>query len=185
MATYADMFEYSSFFMVMNTCTVEYKGVTLLKDMCRRKAGAKIDKIVLDPKTGKFSVPRAPAPAPHPPPVPVEFKGVHTRFESESESESESEPKPKKKRSSTKKKDITVFKVYSGRKIHKVSDENDEAFETVTDSIVDILGMYELKNHFSVNGDGCIVVCGIWDEFDTKTRHKTESGTFSFKRIAI
>ncbi len=176
MATYADMFEYSSFVIVTNTCKIEYSDVTLLKDMCKKKAGTKLPKIVLNPKTGAFTIPRA-ARVTVKKAAPVEFKGVHTRFEDKDESLD----KPKKKRAT--KKETTVFKVYKGRCIHKV-DDKDKAFDTVTDSIVDILGMYELKNQLSVNGDGCIVMNGVWDEFDTKTRYKTESGEYSFKRIA-
>lgn len=185
--TYTDMFEYAQMSIIMNTCTIEYTDVTLLKDMCKKKAGAKIAKIVLDPKTGIFTIPRAKKTPVHVPvSEPVEFKGVHTRFESESE------PEPEKKKRVSKmktKKDeevfMTVFKVYSGRKIHKVVDKNDQAFEDVVETVSGILNIYgyDFKNHFSVNDDGCIVLCGRWDEIDTKTRHKTEYGNFAFKRI--
>lgn len=176
MATYADMFEYASFTVVMNDCTIEYSDVTLLKDMCKKKAGTKLPKIVLNPKTGAFTVPRA-APVTVKK-APVEFKGVHTRFEDEEHS---SLDKPKKKRAT--KKEKTIFKVYKGRCIHKV---DDKAFEQVTDSICFNLNLYgtDMKKHFSIDTNGCIVFEGNWGEFDTKTRYKTESGEYSFKRIA-
>lgn len=182
MATaYADMFEYAQMSIITNTCTIEYTDVTLLKDMCKKKAGVKITKIVLNPKTGNFTIPRAKKiPAPVPVPAPVEFKGVHTRFDSE--------PEKKKKKCVSKKKDETVFKVYKGRNVYNVVDKHDEAFEDIIDKIDDILGGTEVLGGIitpkvcHVNDDGCIVVRGKWDEyFDTKTRYKSESGTYDFK----
>lgn len=200
METYSNIFEYASFAIMMNTCTIEYTDVTLLKTLCKKKAGTKLKRVILDAKTGVFSIDaeqnkktKAPAAAaPVAPATAVEFKGVHTRFESESESES-SEKKKKPKRA-TKKKDektfVTMFKVYKGRSIHKIVDKDDEAFEEIVDKIDEILGGTDMLGGIitpdvcCVNDDGCIVVRGVWDEFDTKTRYKTYSGKYAFKRIA-
>lgn len=172
---YSDTFEYSSFCVIMNTCKIEYSGVILLKEMCGKKVGTKIDKLILDPSNGCFSIPKGVRKVKEVKP-PVEFKGVHTRFESP-----EPEPKPKPKRTTKKKEEYTtVFKVYNGRKIHKVEKDN-EAYEWVVETIEKALDGRDLTNHFSVNDDGCIVMCGIWDEFELKKRIKI--GVYSFARI--
>lgn len=190
---YSDLFEYSSFAFLMNNSTLEYSNVTLLKDLCGKKAGTYIDKLVLNPANGNFTVARmrrANAVVAEAAKTLVEFKGVHTRFESESET-SEKEPSPKRTRATTKKKpktNTTVFKVYRGRSIHKIVDKDDEAFEEIVDKIDEILGGTDMLGGIitpdvcCVNDDGCIVVRGVWDEFDMKTRIK--AGTYAFKRIA-
>lgn len=177
---YSDLFTYGVFGGIRDWHTVSYKNVKLIKDMCGKKNGDEIDEIILDTCTGKFTIPRTPAKkSPVTLTPPVEFKGKHTRFEEEPPS-----PPKKKRATKTEKEKVhtTVFKVYSGRKIHKVEEFDDEAYEIVTDKIGDILEGYDLKNHFSVNDNGCIVMCGIWDQFELKKRIKTESG-YSFARI--
>jgi len=80
---YSDMFTYDEYTFLMNNYTAIYSNVTLLKDMCGKKADAKLDEIHLDTRTGKFTVPprhstRAVETAAAK--TLVEFKGVHTRF---------------------------------------------------------------------------------------------------------
>ena len=79
--TYVDLITYESFYIIfMNNCTIEYSDVTLLKHMCGKKPGTKVDKIILNPKDGSWTIPKSKTPVPKKPLV-VEFKGVHTRFE--------------------------------------------------------------------------------------------------------
>ena len=83
MATqYSDMFTYNT--LAFDGANVCYSGVTLLKDMCAKKSGTKLDEIRLDTRTGKFTVPRltrAKTAMETAAKTLVEFKGVHTRFE--------------------------------------------------------------------------------------------------------
>lgn len=90
---YSDMFTYGTFVGIHDWCTVSYKNVTLLKDLCGKKAGTTVDEIRLNMTNGKWTVPRATRA-----PVAeeetdaaktlVEFKGVHTRFPEEDEDKS-------------------------------------------------------------------------------------------------
>lgn len=80
---YSDLFTYGEFIGIRDWCTVSYKNVTLMKDMCGKKVGAKLDEIHLDTRTGKFTVPRRHSTRTvetEAAKTLVEFKGKHTRF---------------------------------------------------------------------------------------------------------
>lgn len=172
---YSDLFTYGVFGGIQDWCTVSYKNVTLLKELCGKKAGTVLDEIRLNTCKGTFTVPRVQKKKP----VAVEFKGTHTRFEDDEPEEAPAPaPAPEKKKRVTKKEE-TIFKVYEGRKIHTVSEFDDEAYEIVTDAIADMLEV--MKSKFSVDAKGCIVMCGIWEQFELKKRFK--AGKYSFARI--
>jgi hypothetical protein len=85
---YSDLFTYET--LAFDGANVSYANVTLLKDMSAKKAGAKLDEIRLDTRTGKFTVPRSKAGAlstrsktemETAAKTLVEFQGKHTRFE--------------------------------------------------------------------------------------------------------
>jgi hypothetical protein len=87
---YSDLFTYET--LAFDGANVSYANVTLLKDMSAKKAGAKLDEIRLDTRTGKFTVPRPKAGAlstrsktemETAAKTLVEFQGKHTRFEEE------------------------------------------------------------------------------------------------------
>lgn len=176
------MFEYSSFAIMMNTSEIEYSNVVLLKELCGKKAGTKINKIVFNPANGIFNIPaNVKITAPRPKKPKVEFKGVHTRFEDEEVVPPS--PVPEKKSQNKKEKTYTtVFKVYKGRCIHKVSEFDDVAYECVVDEIEKILEGHDLKNHITVDVNGCIVMCGVWNQFELKKRIK--AGLYSFARVS-
>jgi hypothetical protein len=102
MATqYSDLFTYGTFVGIQDWRSVCYSNVVLLKDLCGKKAGATVDKIILDTTTGKFTVPRSTRTSTAMETAAktlVEFKGVHTRFP---DSDDESPPKPSKKKKAT------------------------------------------------------------------------------------
>jgi hypothetical protein len=80
--TYSDLFTYDSF-EFCGKVAVSYKNVTLLKDVCGKKVGSKIEEIRLDTTNGKFTVPRRKSIRLEETAAAntlVEFKGVHTRF---------------------------------------------------------------------------------------------------------
>lgn len=170
---YSDMFQYSSF--VMNTFKIEYSGVTLLKDMCGKKAGDKIDKIVLDPSNGSFTVKSYSKKIPVPKkPNMVEFKGVHTRFEDEDDDD-DLEYIPNVVESST-------FKIFTGR--NKVTRINDDMFDEFSNYIHE-LGCGSKDNLVINCATDLIRVAGVNLEsyFDLKKRYKLPSGNFSIMRI--
>jgi hypothetical protein len=87
---YSDIFTYET--LAFDGANVSYANVTLIKDICAKKAGAKLDEIRLDTRTGKFTVPRPKAPAlstrsktemETAAKTLVEFQGKHTRFPEE------------------------------------------------------------------------------------------------------
>lgn len=86
---YSDLFTYGTFDGIQDWRSVSYQNVVLLKDLCGKKAGATIDKIILDTTTGKFTVPRttrASTAMETAARTLVEFKGVHTRFPDDEDS---------------------------------------------------------------------------------------------------
>lgn len=179
---YSDLFEYASFSVVMNTCMIEYTDVKLLKDLCGKKAGTSVRKIVLNPKNGSWSIPKTNNTKPAPMPVlkkTVEFKGVHTRFEDKDESlDSDDELVyiPNEVKSST-------FKVFQGRK--RVTDTWD-LYDDFSKYVYD-LGSGS-KDTIAVNaahGDGLIRVAGIDLEphFELNKRYKLPFGNYSIVRI--
>jgi hypothetical protein len=169
---YADMFEYASFFVVMNTCKIEYNDVKLLKDMCDKKAGTKIEKIVLNPADGSWSIPKTKGARPAPVHVPkkkVEFKGVHTRFEDESD---DMVYVPNIIPSST-------FKVFQGRtRVRNISIEFDDFSKYIQELVGDDT---IVVNH----SKDLIRVAGIDLEaqFDLNNRYKLPFGNYSIVRI--
>ena len=82
---YSDLFTYET--LAFDGANVSYSNVTLLKDICAKKAGVSVDEIRLNTRTGKFTVPRSKATARSTTAIEtaartlVEFKGTHTRFE--------------------------------------------------------------------------------------------------------
>lgn len=180
MATmYADMFEYETFVFIMNTSMIEYTNVKLLKDMCGKKAGSEIDKIVLNPANGVFTIHKTKKTLPQKKkPNVVEFKGVHTRFEDSDESLDKDDDLvyiPNEVKSST-------FKFYEGRK--KVTNIHDDLFEEFKNFIND-LGSGSRDIIVINNTDELIRVAGIDLEsrFEVKKRHKLPSGKYSFVRV--
>lgn len=169
--TYADLFEYESFHVLMNNCTIEYMNVKLLKDMCGKKAGTEIDKIVLNPATGAFTVPKTKNVAQSKKPLVVEFKGVHTRFEDKDE---DLVYIPVEVKSST-------FKFYEGRK--RVGLMTFELFDEIEKFMRDI-GKSD-KIVITYDDEGLVRVAGVDLEsrFDLKKRHKLPSGKYSFARV--
>ena len=179
---YSDLITYESLFIVMNTCTIEYTDVTLLKDMCGKKAGAYLNKIVLNPKDGSWTIPNSlskAAPVPTPKKTFIEFKGVHTRFEDESLDKDSSLDDdlvyiPNTIKSST-------FKFFQGRKrVTDVYDLHDEFSKYIYD-----LGSGS-KDTITVNdADDLIRVAGIDLEpyFELKKRYKLPFGNYSIVRI--
>lgn len=173
MNTYSDLFEYESFCVLRN---IEYTKVKLLKNMCGKKAGTEIDKIVLNPATGVFTIQKT-LPQKKKPNV-VEFKGVHTRFEDSDESLDKDDDLvyiPNEVKSST-------FKFYEGRK--KVTNIHDDLFEEFKNFIND-LGSGSRDIIVINNTDELIRVAGIDLEsrFEVKKRHKLPSGKYSFVRV--
>lgn len=187
---FSDLFEYDSFAFVMNTCTAEYTNVTLLKDMCKKKAGTHIDKLSMNPKTGKFSIisTKVSASEHEVAKTLVEFKGVHTRFDDEDE-ETAPAPVPKKTRCSayTAKGTVCSKCAIEGEvfcKIHlkssappptddsfskfKVYDgrkihktvKYDDAYEEIVQRVCDVGCTSSKKLTFSVDEDGCVVAHG-------------------------
>jgi hypothetical protein len=78
---YSDLFTYES--LAFSKSDVVYSNVTLLKDMCAKKANVTLDEIRLDTRTGKFTVPRRKSTRVEETTAAktlVEFKGKHTRF---------------------------------------------------------------------------------------------------------
>ena len=187
---YANLFEYESFRIVMNTCMIEYTCVTLLNQVCGKKPGDQIDRIVLNPADGSWSIPVKTKKKPLMAPVPkksniVEFKGVHTRFEDSDESLDKEQSRgsgddleyiPNDVKSST-------FKVFQGRK--RVTDTWD-LYDEFSKYIYD-LGSGS-KDTIAVNaahGDGLIRVAGIdlEPQFELKKRYKLPFGNYSIVRI--
>lgn len=94
---YSDIFTYET--LAFDGANVSYTSVTLLKDLCGKKAGVSVDEIRLDTRTGKFTVPRSKAPAlsnastrattamETAAKTLIEFKGKHTRFPDSTEVE--------------------------------------------------------------------------------------------------
>lgn len=81
---YSDLFTYES--LMFDGVHVSYTNVTLLKDMCAKKANVTLDEIRLDTCTGKFTVPRRKSTRVEETIAAktlVEFKGKHTRFPDE------------------------------------------------------------------------------------------------------
>jgi hypothetical protein len=68
---YSDLFTYET--LEFDGANVSYANVTLLKKISTKKAGAKLDEIRLNTRTGKFTVPRSKT-------TRIEFQGNHTRF---------------------------------------------------------------------------------------------------------
>lgn len=165
--TYADLFEYESFHVF---CTVEYMKVKLLKDMCGKKAGTEIDKIILNPANGAFTIPKTKKKAvvPSKKPLGAEFKGVHTRFE---DSDEDFVYIPNKVKSST-------FKFYEGRK--KVRLMTYELFEEI-EKFMNEMG----RSVITYDDEGLVRVAGVDLEplFDLKTRYTLPSGKYSFVRV--
>ncbi len=97
---YSDMFTYGTFVGIYDWCTVSYKNVTLLKDLCGKKAGTILGEIRLNMTNGKFTVPRGESSKGKPEEETiaaktlVEFKGKHTRFPEEEEDFESSLPLP-------------------------------------------------------------------------------------------
>ena len=182
---YADLFEYASF-AVTRKFTIEYTDVKLLNDLCGKKAGVSVNKIVLNPANGTWSIPKTNGTRPAPVPTPkkkVEFKGVHIRFE-DSEDKSPLLDKdesldlvyiPNKIPSST-------FKVFQGRK-----------------RIYDLYKEYDFPDDFSnymydLVGDDNIVVNHVKDlvrvagsdletMFEVNKRYKLPFGNYSIVRV--
>lgn len=170
--TYADLFEYESFHVLMNNCTIEYMKVKLLKDMCGKKAGTELDKIVLNPKTGLFTIKKTVKLPPPSKPSFVEFKGVHTRFE---DSDEDLVYVPIEVKSST-------FKFYEGRK--KVTQIKDDLFEEFEKFIHD-MGSGSRDKIVINHAYEFIRVSGVDLEslFDLKKRYKVPSKKYSFVRV--
>lgn len=86
---YSDLFTYGTFVGIHDWCTVSYKNVTLLKDLCGKKAGTTLGEIRLNMTNGKWTVPRGESARAEETETAaktlVEFKGVHTRFPEEEE----------------------------------------------------------------------------------------------------
>lgn len=85
---YSDLFTYCIFVGIHDWCTVSYKNVTLLKDLCGKKAGTTLGEIRLNMTNGKWTVPRGESSKGKPEEETeteaktlVEFKGKHTRFQ--------------------------------------------------------------------------------------------------------
>lgn len=171
--TYADLFEYESFQVL---CNIEYMKVKLLKDMCGKKAGTEIDKIVLNPANGVFTIKKTKKTVPVHKPSIVEFKGVHTRFEDKDEDTSLDEELvyiPIEVKSST-------FKFYEGRK--KVKVMKDDLFEEFEEFMRDTGKSDKIViNHASE----LIRVSGVDLDsiFDLNKRYKLASGKYSFVRV--
>lgn len=173
--TYADMFEYESFHVLRN---IEYMKVRLLKDMCGKKAGTEIDKIILNPANGAFTIPKTKKVAQPKKPLVVEFKGVHTRFEDSDESPDKDEDLvyvPNEVKSST-------FKFYEGR--YKITEMRDDLFEEIEKFMRD-MGSGSTNKIVINNSSEFIRVAGIDLEsrFDLKKRYKLPSGKYSFVRV--
>lgn len=170
--TYADLFEYESFQVLCKK--IEYMKVKLLKDMCGKKAGTEIDKIVLNPANGVFTIKKTKKTVPVHKPSIVEFKGVHTRFEDKDESLDEDLVYvPIEVKSST-------FKFYEGRK--KVKLIKDDLFDEFEEFMRDTGKSDKIViNHASE----LIRVSGVDLDsiFDLKKRYKLASGKYSFVRV--
>ena len=172
---FADLIEYTSFHIVMNTLMIEYTGVTLLKHMCGKKPGTKIEKILLNPKDGSWSIPKtAPVPDPKKKNIFVEFKGVHTRFEDSDESiENILEYVPS-----------STFKVFEGRKRVTKIDVDTEFYEKFCNYIHDLgSGSSQLV---TINAATDLIrVAGIDLQayFELKKRYKLQFENYSIVRV--
>lgn len=175
---YSDLFEYST----LNKSTLEYLNVTLLKNMCGKKAGTYIDKIVLNPVNGKFTIPRKKShksdtdTAVMAVKPPVEFKGVHTRFEDNEDTPLDN----------TKVLDSFAFKIYEGRKIHKVV-KYDDAYEELIQSICEHVSINDIE--IDIDSKNSLVNIStsknLHTYFDMKKRNKTSSGKYSFALTSL
>lgn len=161
--TYSDLFTYESFYIFMNTCMIEYTGVTLLKDMCGKKTGSNVNKMVFNPKDGSWIVHSHKKKKTT---KVVEFKGVHTRFEE----------------SSLDKVYSSTFKIFSGR--NRVKQIDSDVFDEFSRYIYDI-GSGSKDNVVINNSTDLIRVEGVnlENKFDIKKRYKIPSGKYSFVRI--
>lgn len=184
MAQYSDIFQYSSFSVIMKNCTIEYYNVTLLKDLCDKKAGYKCDKLILNPANGSWTIPKTKgitkAPVPKKKPNMVEFKGVHTRFEDKEDMSLGKEELvyiPNKIESST-------FKVFEGRRRVKRIFEDSDFYEEFVKYIHD-LGCGSTDNIMVNNSIDLIRVAGIDLEpyFEINKRYKLPYENFSIVRI--
>ena len=171
--TYADIFQYKSF--VFNKSKIEYSVVTLLKELCGKKTGSKIEKIVLNPADGSWTIPKSKAPpVPTPKKTFVEFKGVHTRFE---DSDDEIVYTPNTVESST-------FKVFEGRKrVNRIS--SDSAFYEEFVKYINDLGSGSQDKIMVNNADNFIRVAGVNLEsyFELNKRYKLPFRNFSISRV--
>ena len=207
---YTDLITYESFNIVMNTCMIEYMDATLLKHMCGKKPGTKVEKIVLNPKDGSWKIPKRPVHVSAPKKTFVEFKGVHTRFEDsdaslDKEQSNGSGEKKKSLGSGEKKKsgnkdtsldkdleyipnDVksSTFKVFQGRKrVNKIYKEYDYCFYDEFSKYIYDLGSGS-KDTIAVNdSDNLIRVAGIdlEPQFELKKRYKLPFGNYSIVRI--
>lgn len=187
---YADLFEYASF-AVTRKNTIEYTDVKLLKDMCDNKSGTKVDKIVLNPADGSWSIPKSKGARPAPVPAPkkkVEFKGVHTRFEDNSDELGSDESLDKSAKPELVYIPNTIisstFKVFQGRmRVRNIPMEY-EFIEEFSNYIHD-MGSGS-NDTIAVNHSmDFIRVAGIDLEssFEVNKRYKLPSGNFSIVRI--
>ena len=189
---YADLITYESFSIIMNTCTIEYSGVMLLKHMCGKKPGTKVDKIILNPKDGSWSLPSETKKKPLHAPIPkkpnmVEFKGVHTRFE-DSEDKDASLDKEQSRDSGDElvytpiQVESSTFKFFTGR--NRVRKIDDDMFEEFSKYIHD-LGSGSKDTIVINNADDLVRVAGVNLEshFILNLRYKLPSGNFSISRV--
>lgn len=173
--TYCDMFTYGSFVIVMNTRMIEYSDVTLLKNMCGKKTGTKLDKIVLNPRNGSWSIPvSAAAPSPKKYTF-VEFKGVHTRFEDDEEEDLVYIPR-----------DVpsSTFKMFQGRKRVKCFNTDFSAYEEFSKYIRE-LGCGSKDTIVVNHSNDLIRVAGIYLDsyFEMNKRYKIPYENYSIMRV--
>jgi hypothetical protein len=124
---YSDLFTYES--LAFSKSDVVYSNVTLLKDICKKKAGTTHEEIHLNTTNGKFTVPRPKAPAAlstrskteieTAAKTLVEFKGKHTRFPDSDEDEDKCAPPLEKGESSARPNNISGMmglKIYENKR---------------------------------------------------------------------
>ena len=197
---FSDLFEYDSFVVVMNTITLEYTNVTLLKDMCKKKAGTHIDKLSMNPKTGKFSIisTKVSVTEQEVAKTLVEFKGVHTRFEDDGDEPEPAAPVPKKTRCSaytakgtmcsrcaiegevfckihmktTSTPPSTEFSKFKVYEGRKIHKtlKYDNAYEEIVQRVCDVGCTSSKKLTFSVDEEGCVIAHG--KRLDAYFEHK-------------